>query len=394
MELQRIDAEKAVEVEKKEIANVIRERIAVDKTVTIEEERIKEVREVSEADRAKQVQVLAAEAVAEQEKVKDVKAAQASQEAASHKAVEITTLAQADLEAASKESEAKKKLAEGIQAEQAAPGLAEAKVQEAKADALEKEGMAEAAAIAGKGTAQANAQRDIGMSGADVITATGSADAKAKREVGMAGAEVTREQFKAEADGLVEKFSAMSTMSPAARQHEEYRRGLEIAFKEAIAAIEAGKDIAKENAQVLSTALREANKAMGGDDTDIGGRMVGQLVDLVSAVDALKQAAVLASQPTKPAVTEKHIVAMLKGLTRIGQSLQDNRPQVEVFNQPVPGMDRVLQTLADTIEHSFMPMVRHMDRKLEVDLDTHYKIEHVGEQIRALQSQLAVKKSS
>ncbi|MFT5175599.1 MAG: hypothetical protein ACI8W7_003791 [Gammaproteobacteria bacterium] len=136
------------------------------------------------------------------------------------------------------------------------------------------------------------------------------------------------------------------------------------------------------------------NKAMGGDDTDIGGRMVGQLVDLVSAMDALKQVAVLASQPTKPAVTEKHIVAMLKGLARIGQSLQDNRPQVEVFNQPVPGMDRVLQTLADTIEHSFMPMVRHMDRKLEVDLDTHYKIEQIGEQIRTLQSQLTAQKPS
>ncbi|MDJ0758451.1 MAG: hypothetical protein QNJ19_03590, partial [Woeseiaceae bacterium] len=58
-------AEKAVEVEKKEIANVIRERVAVDKTVAVEEERIKEVREVSEADRLKQVQVLAAEADAE-----------------------------------------------------------------------------------------------------------------------------------------------------------------------------------------------------------------------------------------------------------------------------------------------------------------------------------------
>ena len=284
MELQRIDAEKAVEVERKEIANVIRERIAVDKTVAIEEERIKEVREVSEADRAKQVQVLAAEAVAEQEKVKDVKAAQASQESASHKAVEITTLAQANLEAASKESEAKKKLAEGMQAEQAAPGLAEAKVQEAKADALEKEGMAEAAVIAGKGTAQANAQRDIGMSSADVISATGSADAKAKREVGMAGAEVTREQFKAEADGLVEKFSAMSTMNPASRQHEEYRMGLEIAFKEAIAAIEAGKEIAKENAQVLSTALREANiDIVGGEahffDTFAKSLSIGKAVD-------------------------------------------------------------------------------------------------------------------
>ena len=135
VELQRIAAEKDVEVEKKAIADVIRERVAVDKTVAIEEEKIKEVREVSEADRAKQVQVLAAEARAEEDKVQQVKKAQAEEESAKHKAIEVTTLAQADLEAAAKRAEAQKKLAEGTQAERAAPGLAEAKVQEAKADA-------------------------------------------------------------------------------------------------------------------------------------------------------------------------------------------------------------------------------------------------------------------
>ena len=60
VELQRIDAEKAFEVERKEIANVVRERVSVDKTVAVEEERIKEVREVSEAERRKQTQVLEA----------------------------------------------------------------------------------------------------------------------------------------------------------------------------------------------------------------------------------------------------------------------------------------------------------------------------------------------
>ena len=136
------------------------------------------------------------------------------------------------------------------------------------------------------------------------------------------------------------------------------------------------------------------NKAMGGDDSEVGGRILVQLVDLVGSVNALKEAAVLASQPAQPPVSDKQVVAVLKGLGRIGHSLKESRPSVEVVNQPVPGMDKVLQTLADTIEHSFMPMVRHMDRKLEVDLDTHYKIEEVGDQIRKLRSQLAGKKPS
>lgn len=285
VELQKIEAEKAVEIEKKEIANVIRERIAVDKTVAIEEERIKEVREVSEADRAKQTQVIAAEANAEEEKVRQVKAAEAEELSAKHKAVEITTLAQAKLEASAKEADAQKKLAEGIQAQRAAPGLADAKIQEAKAVALEKEGIAEANVMAAKaeakqkegiaeaniikakGDAEAEALLGTGKAKADVTSAQGDAEARAARELGLAGAEVTREQFKAEAEGLVDKFEAMNTMSKDAREHEEFRMGLETALKEALAAIEAGKDIAKENAEVLAVALQKAKiDIVGGED--------------------------------------------------------------------------------------------------------------------------------
>ncbi|MGH1472566.1 MAG: hypothetical protein ACRBCS_15380 [Cellvibrionaceae bacterium] len=296
VELQRIEAEKAVEVEKKEIANVIRERVAVDKTVAIEEEKIKEVREVSEADRLKQVQVLSAEAIAEEEKVKLVKAAEAEELSAKHRAVEITTIAQAKLEATAKEADSMKKLSEGVQAERAAPGLADAKVQEAKADALEKEGIAEAHVIQAKGDAEATSHRLIGTSEADVIAAKGSSEAQAKKQIGMSGAEVTREQFKAEADGLMDKFEAMGTMSDDAREHEEYRMGLETALKEVLASIEAGKEIAKENAEVLATALQRAKiDIVGGEDHFFNnfakslsiGKAIDGLADKSSTIAAL-----------------------------------------------------------------------------------------------------------
>lgn len=245
VDLQKIAAEKSIEVEKKEIANVIRERVAVDKTVAIEEEKINEVREVSEADRSKQVQVLAAEALAEEQKVQHVKAAEAEELAAKHKAVEVTTIAQAKLEEAEKEAESKKKLAEGILAEEAALGLAEAKVQAAKADSLEKEGVAQA----------------------NVIQAKGSAEADALLNTGRAKADVTLAQFKAEADGLADKFAAMNSMDEKSRMHEEFRMSLEAALEEALASIEAGKEISKENADVLATALQKAKiDIVGGED--------------------------------------------------------------------------------------------------------------------------------
>ena len=280
VDLQRIEAERAIELEKKEIANVIRERIAVDKSVAQEEERIKEVREVSEAERSKQTRVLAAEADAEEIKVRQVKKAEAEELSAKHKAVEITTLAAANLEAAAKDSEAKIKMAEGIKAEESAHGFAEAAIQEAKSVSLEKEGiakanvvkatgqaeaqserekgMADAEVIAARGESNAKAERDIGLANAQVIAARGESNAKAEREVGLAKAEVTRAHFQAEADGLVEKFNAMGSMTKEAREHEEFRMGLETALQEAMASIEAGKEIAKENAEVLAVALQKA----------------------------------------------------------------------------------------------------------------------------------------
>lgn len=280
VDLQRIEAERAIELEKKEIANVIRDRIAVDKTVAQEEERIKEVREVSEAERSKQTRVLAAEADAEEIKVRQVKKAEAEELSAKHKAVEITTLANANLEAAAKDSEAKIRMAEGIKAEESAHGFAEAAIQEAKAASLEKEGiakaniikatgqaeaqsqrekgMADAEVIAARGESNAKAERDIGLANAQVIAAQGESNAKAERDVGLAKAEVTRAHFQAEADGLVEKFNAMGSMSKEAREHEEFRMGLETALQEAMASIDAGKEIAKENAEVLAVALQKA----------------------------------------------------------------------------------------------------------------------------------------
>lgn len=238
VELTRIEADKDVEREKKNIADIIRERVAVDKTVAIEEEKINEVREVSEADRAKQVQVKAAEALAEEQKVQEVKAAEASELAAKFKATEITTLAEANLEASEKDAQAKIKLAEGVRAQDAASGLA-------KAEVIKATGESEASVIREKGESEADATLKIGSSTADV----------------------TLRQFKAEAEGLTEKFEAMNAMSEDARSHEEFRMTLETALKETLASIEAGKEISKENAEVLATALREAKiDIVGGEE--------------------------------------------------------------------------------------------------------------------------------
>ncbi|MDT9146021.1 hypothetical protein RSW78_25690, partial [Escherichia coli] len=87
-----------------DVANITRERISIDRTVAAEEERIKELREVSEADRLKQITILDAEAKAQESMVRQVKEAEARETAARHRAVEITTLAQAEFDASGKQA--------------------------------------------------------------------------------------------------------------------------------------------------------------------------------------------------------------------------------------------------------------------------------------------------
>ncbi|NEC20338.1 flotillin family protein, partial [Streptomyces parvus] len=147
-ELNRIAATKEVEAERREVADVIRERIAVDRTVAEQEESILTLRAVEDAERARRSVIIAAEAEAQEKLVKDIKAAEAAEAASSHLAAEQLTLAEARLKTADLDAQAKLRLAEGIQAETAAPGLAAVQVRDAEADVTEKAGLAEAEATA------------------------------------------------------------------------------------------------------------------------------------------------------------------------------------------------------------------------------------------------------
>ncbi|OWL93206.1 hypothetical protein CBQ26_19710 [Deinococcus indicus] len=265
VKLQEIERDKNVEQGVMDVANITRERIAIDKTVAVEEERINEVREVSAAERAKQVRVMQAEAQAQEQLVQEVKAAEAAETAARHRASELTTIAQAEFDAASRQAEAKKILADAVKVEQAAPGLAQVMVQEANASALEKTGVAEARVIEVK----ADANLKLGQNEARVLaerlgaqaegeTRLGQAKATATEALGAAEASATRDRMNAEAEGLTAKFGAMDRMSADARSHEEYRMALETSLQQALASIEAGKEISRENAEVIAAALKNA----------------------------------------------------------------------------------------------------------------------------------------
>ena len=276
-ELTRIAASKEVEAEKREIAEVIRERVAVDRTVAEQEESIKKLRAVEEAERGRQTVIIAAEAEAQERLVKDIKAAEAAEQAATHRAAEELTLAEARLKTADLDARAKLRLAEGVQAEAAAEGLAVVQVRDKEAEVIEKAGRAEAEATEARMRAEAEGAR-----------------AKALAEAAAIG-----EKLKAEAAGLTEKAAAMAALDEASRGHEEYRLRLEADKEVRLAGLEVQRQVAEAQATVLATGLENADINIVGGESVFLDRLVGAIA-LGKGVDGFVQHSETAQALAKP----------------------------------------------------------------------------------------------
>ncbi|MCP4784216.1 MAG: flotillin family protein [Fuerstiella sp.] len=222
--LAEIEKEKVIEVEKKNIQEVIRERVTVERDVVEEQEKIKNTEAFMDADRQKQVAVTLAEKTAEEALVKQVKAAEASKTAAGLHADEVVVAAEGKRASAEKETEATKMLAEAKAADHAAIGLAEADVMNAKADATEKTGTAEA--------------------------------------------QVLQLKFSAEATGIQEKAEAMKLFDSVGREHEEFKLQLNKEKEIEIVAIQTQQYIAEAQAGIVGEALKTARiDIVGGEST-------------------------------------------------------------------------------------------------------------------------------
>ncbi|MDT0489565.1 flotillin family protein [Streptomyces sp. NPDC012600] len=283
-ELNRIAATKEVEAERREVADVIRERIAVDRTVAEQEESILTLRAVEDAERARKSIIIAAEAEAQEKLVKDIKAAEAAEAASAHLAAEQLTLAEARLKTADLDAQAKLRLAEGVQAETAAPGLAAVQVRDAEADVTEKAGLAEAEATTARLKAEAEGARLKALAVAEGTQAQATADAAVIGEKLKAEAEGLGQRLAAEAAGLTEKAAAMAALDEASRGHEEYRLRLDAEKEVRLAGLEVQRQVAEAQATVLATGLENADIDIVGGDSVFFDRLVSS-VSLGKAVD-------------------------------------------------------------------------------------------------------------
>jgi uncharacterized membrane protein YqiK len=272
--LAQIEKEKAIETEKRAIQDVIRERVVVERAVVEEQEKIKDTHEFATAERAKRVAVTVAEQQAQEALVKQIKAAEAARDSAKFRAEEEVIAAEAKRNAAEKEAAAKKIMAEGITAEEAALGLAEANVierkamaeargLEAKADARQKEGFAEANVLEKKAVAEAKGLE---------------AKAAAIEKQGAAEASVSLQKYNAEAAGIGEKAKAMKLYNEAGKDHEEFKLRLAKEKEVELAAIHAQQEIAEQQAGIIAGALKSAKIDIVGGETAFFDKITGAIV--------------------------------------------------------------------------------------------------------------------
>lgn len=220
--LAEVEKQKALETERRNIQEVIRERVIVERAVVEEQERIKDTEAYATADRKKRVEITQAEMAAEQSLVKEIKAAEAAKQAAISHAEQVRIESVAQRDKAENEAAATKLLAEAATMEHAAEGLAEAKVLQARAVATQEHGLAEA--------------------------------------------KVLSEKYSAEARGITEKATAMKELDGVGREHEEFKLRLEKEKAIEIATIQAQVGIAESQAVVVSEALKSAKiDIIGGD---------------------------------------------------------------------------------------------------------------------------------
>ncbi|MCT4587587.1 MAG: hypothetical protein N4A71_07175 [Carboxylicivirga sp.] len=271
--LAQIEKEKEVELQKKQIQEVIRERVEVEKATVAEQEKIKDTQEFASADRAKKVAITKAEMDAEEAFVREIKSAEAAKNAAEHNAKTRLIDAEAEFEAAGKKAEASKIMAEAKAAEEAAIGVAEAQVIEAKADAMEKQGLNEAKVMEMKAEAEAKSIQKVGESEAEVIKAKAGAEA----ERGQVENRVLDERNAVEAKGIEEKGMAMKKLDAVGRDHEEFKLRLDMQKELELARINIQKGIADAQSQVIAEALKAANIDIVGGETMFFDKIIGSI---------------------------------------------------------------------------------------------------------------------
>ena len=304
-------AEVGVEVQRKRAVVVAEEKAVIqqeEEKLNIEArmtaERVRKVTLIEADMNAKKEQVqkvVAAEAQREAERtladaarIQTITAADAAKEGALRDAERIQTMASAEAKAAEHRRHAMEQQAEGVAAQEAAKGLAEAKVICAKAGAKK----ADAEALKEVGFAEAEVIKAKGGVTASVTEQQAQAEAEGVKDKELASAAGIQAKGLAEAKSIEEKAKAMKLLHEAGQAHEEFRLRLAKERDVELASINVQRYIAESQSNIVAEALKSANIEIVGGENDFfekvvkavtAGRSVDRMVSNSSTLTDIKE---------------------------------------------------------------------------------------------------------
>ncbi|MBV1910915.1 MAG: DNA repair ATPase [Kangiellaceae bacterium] len=142
------------------------------------------------------------------------------------------------------------------------------------------------------------------------------------------------------------------------------------------------------------------NKAMGGDDSDAGNKIVVQLNDLVTGFDEWKRISI-SNNESNQTINQ----SLANSISNLGTSQHDenNLQSVDSVVQAINHLsetfksvskqtgknqpDTIGKDIADALDKSLTPLIKIMSGKLDLDLGTHQKMTDISDKLEMIEKQ-------
>ena len=134
-------------------------------------------------------------------------------------------------------------------------------------------------------------------------------------------------------------------------------------------------------------------QAGGGKDASDGQRIATQLYEVSKDLNKLSQSAELIAAASHDEHAMSDAELALAAMDKMNTALQASLSKVSIVNEPVPGVDVILKAIAASLDNSIYPLVRSMEKKLDIDLHIHDRLSEMSDQLRDVE-QRYLKQSS
>ena len=134
--------------------------------------------------------------------------------------------------------------------------------------------------------------------------------------------------------------------------------------------------------QIKSDFMR--NKAMGGDDADVGAKIVVQLNDLVGGINSWRES--VEQHRESSTDSDKNSSPLSDIATAIEHLTTELTVSSQADSKEAPSLS-VENKLADVLENTLQPLVRIMNGKLDLDLGTHKYMSDINKKLDAIGKQ-------